>query len=304
LVADKVDQRSVEAASALVSIYLNTNRLEEANAIFDKEGTSPLKLVEANDDRIKSSQAKLEVLRLNLRSKVMAASQGGSTLNAKDVESIVKQMQVVAGDSDEGSKLLTNSLLVLAKELQEQLASVKDINAQSKLASGIRVLMKQLADVSKDAGILDWSGTTLLQLADGLKGNPNLTTVNKELNQSASEIFTKMVELGSKDGEFLKTIKRSVGDIQYKQGLTYRAMGEYEKASDVLITILKANPNQLSAQIEAAKNYQEWGTGKDIELLKKSYSGSDFDPRARKILFGGGVILLKHYRIRSIPVQN
>ncbi len=291
LVADKVDQRSVEAASALVSIYLNTNRLEEANAIFAKEGTSPLKLVEANDDRIKSSQAKMEVLRLSLRSKVMAASQGGSALNPSDVESIVKKMQLVAGDGEEGSKLLTNSLLVLAKELQEQLASVKDTSEQAKLASGIRVLMKQLADVSKDAGILDWSGTTLLQLADGLKSNPSLTTVNKELNQAAAEIFTKMIDISSKDGEFLKSIKRTTEDIQYKQGLTYRAMGDYQKAADVFVAVLKANPNQLSAQIEAAKNYQEWGKGKDVELLKKSYLGSEFDPKARKnIVWGWGNI--------------
>ncbi len=287
LVADKVDQRSVEAASALVSIYLNTNRLEEANAIFAKEGTSPLKLVEANDDRIKSSQAKMEVLRLNLRSKVMAASQGGSALSASDVESIVKKMQQVAGDGEEGSKLLTNSLLVLAKELQEQLASVKDTSEQAKLASGIRVLMKQLAEVSNDAGILDWSGTTLLQLADGLKSNPSLTAVNKELNQSAAEIFTKMIELSSKDGEFLKSIKRTTEDIQYKQGLTYRAMGDYQKAADVFVAVLKANPNQLSAQIEAAKNYQEWGKGKDVDLLKKSYLGSEFDPKVRKNLVWG-----------------
>jgi len=287
LEADKVDQRSVEAASALISIYLNTNRLDDANAIFAKEGVSPLKLVEANDSRIQSTQAKIEVLRLNLRSKVMAASQGGAALNAQEVESIVQRMQEVAGTGEEGSKLLTNSLLVLAKELQMQLENVQEPGAQSKLASGIRVLMSQLAAVSTDASILNWSGSTLLQLGDGLKSKPALTAVTKEMYQSAAEIFDKMIDMATKDPAFLEKTKMKVEDIRYRVGLTYRATGEYQKAADTFITILKANSNQLSAQLEAAKNYQEWGTGKDVDLLKKSYIGAEFDPKTKKNLVWG-----------------
>jgi len=286
LEADKVDQRSMEAAASLISIYLNTNRLNEANVMLTKEGVGPLKLVEADDNRL-STQVKIEILRLNLRSKVMAASQGGAALDAKEVESIVQRMQGVAGTGEEGSKLLTNSLLILAKELQVQLELVQEPAEQAKLASGIRVLMKQLAEVSVDAAILNWSGTTLQQLADGLKSKPALAGITKEMYGSASEIFEKMIKSAQKDPKFLEKTKLKLEDVQYFQALTYRSTGEYQKASDVLITILKANSNQLSAQLEAAKNFQEWGTGKDVDLLKKSYLGTEFDPKLKKNLVWG-----------------
>ncbi len=74
-------------------------------------------------------------------------------------------MQASTGGND---KLLTNTLLVLAKDLREQLDQVKDAGDQAKLAGGIQVLLTQLAEVSDNAGMLDWAGLTMLQLATGL----------------------------------------------------------------------------------------------------------------------------------------
>ncbi len=280
-----LDQRAVEAACALTSLYLRTDRREKAEAILNKEKIGPPAVVASKSSAVKEPSVKLEVLRLSLQAKVMAASAGKATLDAREVESLVKSMQASTGGND---KLLTNTLLVLAKDLREQLDQVKDAGDQAKLAGGIQVLLTQLAEVSDNAGMLDWAGLTMLQLATGLSENSGSKAVVKELNAGAVKVFTKMLDAEQKNKGFLDAIQRKPEDVQIRQALAYRGQADYAKASDVLLDILKQNNTQLTAQIEAAKNFQEWAAGKDVEKLKKALFGSEPGPKGKNIIWGWG----------------
>jgi hypothetical protein len=280
-----LDQRAVESAAALASLYLRTDRREKAEVILKKEKIGPIAAMEAKGGPVKEPSVRLEVLRLSLQLKVMAASAGGATLDAKEVEKLVKSMQASAAGNE---KLLTDTLLTLAKDLREQLEQVQNPADQAKLASGIQVLLTQLSEVSDGVGILDWAGTTMWQLATGLGSKKAAAPIAKQLNASAARVFEKMLAAFEKDKAYFDAIQRKPEDITLKLSLALRGQGEFAKAHEVLLRILKANSTHLTAQIEAAKNYQEWSGDKDIDLLKKSIFGSDPNAQNKNTIWGWG----------------
>jgi len=282
-----LDQRAVEAAAALAALYLRTDRRELAEAILDRDKTGPVAVVANKSGPVKDPKVRLEVLRLKLQAKVMAAGAGAASLEPAEVETLVKAMQEAAGKD---TKLLTNTLLVLAKDLQDQLTQDQNPANKRKLAGGIQILLTQLADVSKDAGMLDWAGTTMWQLGIGLRREAGSEEIAKKLNGGAIQVFQKMLDALEKDPKFLDSIQRKPEDILIRQASAYRDQAEYQKAADLYLKILKANSNQLTAQIGAARNYQEWAAAKNADLLKKAIFGTEPDQRQKNIVWGWGNI--------------
>jgi len=282
-----LDQRAVEAAAALAALYLRTDRRDKAEAILDREKIGPVAVVANKSGPVKDASVRLEVLRLKLQTKVMAAGAGAGTLEPAEVESLVKAMQEAAGKD---TKLLTNTLLMLAKDLQDSLKRALNPEDQRKIAGGILILLTQLADVSKDAAILDWAGTTMWQLASELTGKPGSAEITKKLNGGAIKVFQKMLDASDKDANFLKAINRKRDDILLKQAIAYRGQLDYQKAADAFLVILKNNTSQLTAQVEAANNYQDWAAGTDVGQLKKAAYGTEPDQRQKNMVWGWGQI--------------
>ncbi len=287
-----LNQRGVEAAAALASLYLRTDRLDLADQVLNKPETGPVAAI-GKADIVKEPVVRMEVLRLYLQTIVSLAASKSEKIDPARVQTIVKQMQETAASYSEGEKLMTNSLLILAKDLQEQLGRVENPSDQENLANGIQILLKELSDVSQDPALLDWSGTTMWQLAKALDAKPGLANTTNALYTSAVNVFTKMIDKGTKDPKFLEPINRKPGDIMYKQAMAFQGMKDYQKASETLIAILKANPNQVTVQIEAAKNLQQWAEGKNVDLLKKAIAGTEPDQRRQNIVWGWGMISKK-----------
>ena len=285
-----LDQRAVEAATALADLYLRTDRREKAEAILDKEKIGPSAVIENKSGPVKVASVRLEVLRLKLQAKVEAAGAGTGTLEPAEVESLVKAMQDAAGKD---SKLLTNTLLTLTKSLQNQLARVQNPADQSKLAGGMQLLLTQLADVSEDAAMLDWAGSTMVDLAKGLVGKPGAVEIVKKLNGGAIKVFQKILDKAAKDPNFLTSINRKPDDILLKQAIAYHGQKEHQKAADLFTEILKKNALQLTAQIHAAENFQDWAAERDVDLLKKAMFGTEPDKARNNLVWGWGNISKK-----------
>jgi hypothetical protein len=278
-----LNQRAVEAAAALASLYLRTDRRQEAESILNQEKVGPLAVIQSG--AVQDPAVKLEVLRLSLQAKVMGASAGESTLDPNEVEKIVKSMQATAQGNE---KLLTNTLLALAKDLREQLDRVESPADQAKLAGGIRVLLTQLAEVSDNAGILDWAGTTLWQLANGLATKPGNNNMAVQLNQGAAKVFEKILAKNQADPSYLDAIERKPDDILIKQALALRGQESFEEATTIFVQLLSKNNSQLTAQVEAARTFQQWSENKDVALLKKAAYGAEPDTKQKNIVWGWG----------------
>jgi tetratricopeptide (TPR) repeat protein len=284
---ESLDQRAVEAAGALAAIYLRTERREQAEAILEREKIGPVAVIGSPTGPVKDPKIRLEILRLKLQTKVMAAGSGATTLDPREVESLVKAMQAAAGKEP---KLLTNTLFILAKELQEQLTRVEKPADKAKLAGGFLILLTQLADISSDPGMLDWAGTTLWQLGTGLRGQAGADDIAKKLSGGATQVFQKMIDANEKDPKYLEAIQRKPDDILIKQGIAFHDQAEYQKAADLYIKILKGNSNHLTAQREAARNYQAWAAGNNVDLLKKALLGTEPDQRQKNTVWGWGTM--------------
>lgn len=287
-----IDQRGVEAGAALASLYLRTDRLALAEGVLNKPEIGPVAAI-GKPDVVKEPTVRMEVLRLNLQTIVSTAATSSTALDPAKVQGIVKQMQETAASYPEGEKLMTTSLLILAKDLQDQLGRVEKPDDQKSLAGGIQILLKELADVSQDPALLDWAGTTMWNLAKGLDMKPGLADTSKSLYTGAVDVFSKMIESGTKDPKFLDPINRKTGDIMYKQSLAYQGMKDFEKSNATLLSILKANPNQITIQIEAARNFQLWSEGKNPDLLKKAIFGAEPDAKRTNTIWGWGQISKK-----------
>ncbi|MFN9913785.1 MAG: hypothetical protein ACK53L_14425, partial [Pirellulaceae bacterium] len=179
-------------------------------------------------------------------------------------------------------------MLALAKDLREQLDRVESPADQAKLAGGIRVLLTQLAEVSDNAGILDWAGTTLWQLANVLATKPGNNNMAVQLNQGAAKVFEKILAKNQADPSYLDAIERKPDDILIKQALALRGQESFEEATTIFVQLLSKNNSQLTAQVEAARTFQQWSENKDVALLKKAAYGAEPDTKQKKIVWGWG----------------
>ena len=282
-----LDERAVQAADALASIYLRTDRPKQAEEVLDTADFGPLAAIERDGFEV-SPATKMETLRLALQSEVNKATNGGGALNAEKIQKLVAQMQVVAATDAADSNLLTNALIVLANDLRLQLADVKSPAEKMKLGNSIRVLLSQLISVSQDTATLEGASRTLAQLADGVKDDRSVDGLSKDLNSAAVKGFEKLLEIAEKDPQKLTQMKRSVGDLQAQLAAAYSHSGMYEQAAELYTKVLRENGMMLLAQVNAAENYQEWAAGTSVENLRYAMFGAQPDAKRKNIIWGWG----------------
>ncbi|MEQ1826600.1 MAG: hypothetical protein ABL921_11675 [Pirellula sp.] len=268
----RADKNIISGANALASLYLSSNRTNEALAVLSDPGKGAVRLSESRPGL--DSTIKLETLRIQLQAMVQAAGQGKKELDATDVSAIVRKMKVLTANNEE---LLTNSLRNLAYELPTQLELTTDMEMQARLGSAFGVLVKQIVQVSSDIGTLDSAGTAVLVLASKLQKIPSLAPQAKPLMAIAEEAFSK---LAAKSSEELSAAKLDSEKFQYKLGLAKSEAGKHEEAHSIFANWLSKSPGSLTIQMEAARNLEKWSEGNKVDLLKKALFGTE--PNAKK----------------------
>ena len=168
-----------------------------------------------------------------------------------------------------------------------RLEASKSIDEQAKLGAAFGVLISQLVSVSSDVAILDSSGTSILNLANRMQKDPNLAGKAKPLMEIAEAAFSKVA---AKPLQELINAKRKPEEFQFKLAQTKTGAGKFDEAHALYAQSLATNPNNITFQVEAAKNLMLWANGKDVELLKKSIYGTE--PNAKKVnnVWGWGKI--------------
>ena len=264
-------------------LHEKRDRLSDAEKLLQKIDTGPLVAIHSSLEL--EPRVKMETLRLHLQSMVLAASSSGKKLETKTIADIVGEMRKYAAESPEGVGRLSDSLVQLSRDLQDQLNQVKNPTDKIKLSEGIQVLLEQLVAVSVDVNILEWSGTTLNTLAQGMEETAATQAQAIQLTKGAVRAFTKLMDLESKTPGTIKDAGRKIEDIQTKFGQALRGQGEFQAAIDKLEEALATNSKSLMPQFEAAKTYQIWGqTTKSAEYYKKAIEGN------KKSIWGWGLL--------------
>ncbi len=285
MAADKADRNMVTGVNALASIYLMSDRIDEALSIIDTPTKGAVAL--ANSVKDLDPNVQLEAYRLKLQAMVQAAGSGKQPLSSENVTQVVQKMKELAAGND---TMLTSALNNLAVKLQVKLEASKSIEDQSKLGGAFGVLIQQLITVSSDVATLDSVGSAILTLASKMQRDPVLSTNAKPLMLIAEAAFTKV---SSKPAAELLEAKRKPEDLQLKLALAKSGAGKFEEAHALFAQSLATNPNNLRSQVDAARNLQLWANGKDAVLLKKAISGAEPDAKKVNAIWGWAKINTK-----------
>ena len=278
----KADKILVSGVNALASIYLASDRIDEALSVLEAKDKGAISLVESVPSL--EPTTKLEAYRIKLQAMVQAAGMGKRQLVADDVSNLVQKMKALTDGND---TLLTNSLRNLAIELQSKLDATKDYNEQVKLAEAFGLLIEQLVSVSSDISTLDSAGTSIFVVATTMLKTPALANNGKKLMAIAETAFSKIATKPESD---LIDAKRKPEEFQLKLGLAKSGAGKYEEAHAIFVQTLKKSASNLTIQVEAARNLQSWAAGKDADLLKKALLGSEPNDKKVNQVWGWGQI--------------
>lgn len=278
----KADKNMVTGVNALASIYLMSDRIDEALMTID----APTKGAIALTTTVKGldPSVQLEAYRLKLQAMVQAAGSGKQQLSTESVNQVVQKMKELSGADDSA---LTNALNNLAVKLLMKLESSESTEEQAKLGAAFGVLIQQLVGVSSDIAILDSVGSSVLSLARKMRDTPSLAANAKPLMVIAEAVLSKVA---AKPAAELIEAKRKPEELQLKLALAKSGAGKFEEAHALFVQSLIANPKNLTLQVEAARNLQMWANGKDIELIKKAVFGAEPDAKKTNILWGWGKI--------------
>jgi hypothetical protein len=230
--------------------------------------------------------AQLDSYRLNLQAMVQSAGQGRSDLSAQQIDEAITTMKGLC-DKAGDTTMLPKALQNLAAELQGQLESNKNAQQQAKLASCFQILIEQLTGVSSDPSVIESAGAAMIVLATNMEKTPALASKATEMMATAEKAFTKLSSLSAAD---LEKIKRKPEEIMLKLALTKRGAKKFQEANKLFIEALQKNQNNITVQMEAARNLQQWSGGKDIEKLKSAMLGAEPMDNKKKLVWGWGQI--------------
>jgi tetratricopeptide (TPR) repeat protein len=217
---------------------------------------------------------------------VQSAGQGRSELTAEQVDESIRVMKELC-DKTGDTTMLSKSLQNLAAELQGQLETSKNPEQQAKLANCFKILIDQLTGVSSDPGVIESGGAAMIVLASNLEKVPALASKATEMMAIAEKAYTKLSQMPAAE---LEKIKRKPEELMLKLAITKRGAGKYEEANKLLVEALTKNQSNITVQIEAAKNLQQWAAGKDVEKLKMAMLGAEPQANKKKLVWGWGQI--------------
>ncbi len=296
LTSETLDQRAVECGNCLATIYLKSNRVAEAKAILEKADVGPLAVAKNGKVELEP-RVKLESLRLQLQSIVFLWIQDTQAkLDSNTIQGIVQEMQTIAKASTDGDKLLSDSLLILAKDLSDQVDQVKTPADRSKLADGIQLLMTQLVTVSSDISVLDWAGTTMLELAKRLEKQSADAAAIKSLGAAAEKAYERILAVEAQTPGSIVAAKKKPEEIALKQGICKSQAGDYQAAVALFSQFLAQNKNvnNLSAQLEAAYTLHRWAkSANTAEAWKRAMLGEGKQKNGEALIWGWGLMSKK-----------
>jgi len=238
------------AALARAQIHLAAHRPQEAIVWLEDPKLGPLSLVEANHAVARLGNLRVETLKAALRA--MAAS--GQPDKIPKILAALEKTQNVQ---------LAAVYLALGRQFEESLKELcgqGDGKKADQLSQGFAALLARIAD--QPVARLGfhhalWLAETYERLAADAEARQSNEAAADYCGKAAS-IYHAMVTACRADARFAPSPDATV-QLQMREARCLRRLGQYEKAMDALVEILKTRENWLDAQREAAQTLQDWG---------------------------------------------
>jgi len=274
--ARKNASRSDSTQALLTSATLTRVQIHVARSEFP----AAIDLIEAPEvgllalasSKKSSAKSKLEAQKLALQAYV-------STQQLDKAQHAMEQLEALAADDDSGGDAsLLAIYLNLGRQLEQQVARLRSAG-QSEQLDGVLKSFEQFIDrVAQrgDAGTfnsLNWAAQSYLSLASGLSsGSSNSDRRAAKYYRQAAQTYSKILEAARNNPDFVPE-PRYLTHVKVRRAHCTRLMGDYPKAVDLLVDLLKRRPSTLQAQIEAAETYQDWAV-KDAKHYNSAIHGA------------------------------
>lgn len=273
LQASQLDQRSVEAGNSLAAIYLKSHRYQEAQQVLEKPEVGPLVVLQVGTLALTPS-VRLEAVRLGLQAMVLSALQRGEGLDSAKIESAIQQMSEIAKETPDGATRMSNSLILLAQDLRQQVEQIKAPGEKLKLAKGMQLMLTRLGTSVAEVGTIEWAASNLLSLSQSLEANAATKSESLDLAKQADQLYDRVAKIESDKPGSLAAAGKKPDDVLIRHAIAARSAGNFETAIANLESVLKRSPNSLQPHMEIAKAFQQKGTAsKDLVTLKASLFG-------------------------------
>ena len=283
LAPEDVNKTTLEGTNNLVAINLKAGKLDDVTRYLNEPGKGAIAQLTAIPDL--KPELRLETQRLNLQGMVQSAAQGRAPMTPDQVAASIgtlRELSEQTGDPNTLNRTLRN----LAVDIQNQLESTKDQTQRNNLADAYKVLIDQLIEVSKDASTLDSIGASVTQFATAWEKEPQMAEKAKNMLLAAEKAFDKLRSLPQSD----QGPQKKPEELLLSIALTKRGLGKYDEAHQLFVQALQSRQNNITIQIEAARNLMMGAKGKDPEKLKQAMLGAEPQANKKNLIWGFGQI--------------
>jgi hypothetical protein len=293
LTGGPLSRRSIEGLVTLADVRLRAGDWGAAERLLERPEvglSAALERAEASAEEALPAGLLIDILRLQLHTQIVRGGATGAVLEGTQVEQVLERMQQLADTSPTAASAMDATLVQLAADLQRQVRTVVDRPTQVRLAEGLWLVMEPLVEQSRRLASLHWAGDTLLALADALdSGGAEADVQRRQLLAGASLAYRRILTEFADDAEQLEQRRLRPEVLRFRLASSLSGQAEYAEAHRVLVELLEANPNLLTAQLEAARNLKRWAAGRDVARLQESLLGAE--PRGARgdpIVWGWG----------------
>lgn len=272
---ERLDYETALGALLLVDAMLEKGEVDQAIEQLESAPIAPLDLVKQKHPAIVQSSGADLFFRETYKIAVKAYLAGlnrhpeDATWLAK-AQGVIQQMREEAEQSDDpqAEKRVIAIYQLIARELKNQFDAIGDLNQRKAFAANLAKFLDAIARQSNDPRTILWAGATLMSVADTLASQATPDDA-RPLYVQAIQSFDRVEKIGLKDPALIIELVR-------QRAIAKRGLGQYEEAMQDFIGLLKENPNNLTAQLDAARTLQMWGIqGKRSKALAEAMSGTE-----------------------------
>lgn len=260
------------AALSLANIDIESGQAKKALDLLNDKKIGPLTLVAAGDPLTKQGNFAIDTYKLALRAYVamQALDKAEDTMEALD------KLVGASGDADAAGQL-TRIYIALGRELEQQLQRLSQeqkIEERAAVSKGFELFLTRIEEraTGNTFSSLNWVAETFFSLGSGSDpvGAKEATEEAKKYYQKSLDTDEKILKMAAKEKGFAP--EGVAAAVKLRTARTLRRLREFEKARNLLVEVLKEKANLLDAQVEAARNFQDWGVEKP-EYYTKAIAG-------------------------------
>lgn len=265
---------------SLAQVYARQGELESAKEVLEKEPDGLMVLLKDNHPLIdKMGNFRPGVLKIALQTYVNAQEQDKALSTMEMLE------EAYADQGAQAQAQLTQIYISMGKDMQEDLQRYRD-SKSPKYDQALDATLAFLERIGQRQdttfNTLAWISSTFYELGE-IDGSAKATPMYKKALSVYQEMLTKPEDFWPEEKR--EAIKLA---IRIQVAKCHRGLGDFEKASDLLIDMLEkeGNGSNLSLQTEAAMTFQEWGDEtKDTAEYAKAMMGVK-DSEGKRVVWG------------------